>query len=138
MLGDLGALGDALRLAHRYDERSMTFGAKLGIDRGDDDVYVGDPAIGRPCLLAIDDPLARRLVELGAGTHSRDVRARVRLGGTEGSYFDLIDGAEAPRDPLADLLARALAEDRCHRQRSAHDRHADAGVAPKQLLVDDR
>ena len=32
----------------------------------------------------------------------------------------------------------ALAEDRRHRQRGAHDRHPDPGVAPEQLLVDDR
>ena len=52
--------------------------------------------------------------------------------------FGLVGGAEALRDPLADLLARALAEDRGDRERGAHDRHADAGVAPEQLLVDDR
>ena len=33
---------------------------------------------------------------------------------------------------------RALAEDRGDGERGAHDRHADAGVAPEQLLVDDR
>ena len=47
-------------------------------------------------------------------------------------------GAEAARYPLPDLLARALAEDRRDGERGAHDRHADARVAPEQLLVDDR
>ena len=36
------------------------------------------------------------------------------------------------------LLGRALAEDRGDRERGAHDRHPDPGVAPEQLLVDDR
>ena len=62
----------------------------------------------------------------------------VRLGGAEGGDLDVVRRAEAARDPLADLLAGALAEDRGHRERGAHDRHADAGVAPEQLLVDDR
>src|ERR1700709_2077593 len=31
--------------------------AELGVDGGDDDVHVGDPAVGRPGLLAVDDPL---------------------------------------------------------------------------------
>ena len=47
-------------------------------------------------------------------------------------------GPEAARDPFADLLAGALAEDRRGGERGAHDRHADAGVAPEELLVDDR
>ena len=47
-------------------------------------------------------------------------------------------GAEALRDPLPHLLGRAGAEDPRDRERRAHDRHADAGVAPEELLVDDR
>ena len=46
--------------------------------------------------------------------------------------------AVALRDPLAELLAGARGEDRGDGERRAHDRHADAGVAPEQLLVDDR
>ena len=41
-------------------------------------------------------------------------------------------------DPLGHLLGRALAEDRRDRERGAHDRHPDPGVAPEQLLVDER
>ena len=83
-------------------------------------------------------PLAGGLVELGAGAHAGDVRAGVGLGGAEGGDLEVVLGAEAARDPLADLLAGALAEDRGDGERGAHDRHADAGVAPEELLVDDR
>ena len=69
---------------------------------------------------------------------ARDVGAGVGLGGAEGGDRGLVGGAEALRDPLADLLGRALAEDRGDGERGAEDRHADAGVAPEQLLVDDR
>ena len=47
--------------------------------------------------------------------------------------------AEALRDPLADLLAACRwPKMPADRERGADDRHADAGVAPEQLLVDDR
>ena len=46
--------------------------------------------------------------------------------------------AVALRHPLAHLLGRAGAEDAGDRERGAHDRHADAGVAPEELLADDR
>src|ERR1700722_8441516 len=138
VLGDLGALGDALGFAHRHDERGVAFGAELAVDGGDHDVHVGDAAVGGPRLLAVEDPLAGGLVELGAGAHRADVRAGVGLRGAERGDFDVVGGAEAARDPLADLLAGALAEDRGNRERGAHDRHADAGVAPEELFVDDR
>ncbi len=50
----------------------------------------------------------------------------------------LLGGAEALGDPLAHLLRGPLAEDRGDRERGAHDRHADSGVAPEELLVGDR
>ena len=46
--------------------------------------------------------------------------------------------AVALRHPLEQLLGRARGEDPGHGERRAHDRHADAGVAPEQLLVHDR
>ena len=62
----------------------------------------------------------------------------VGLRRAEGGHRGLLDAAEALRDPLADLLAGALAEDRRDGQPGAHDGHADAGIAPEELLVDDR
>ena len=50
----------------------------------------------------------------------------------------VVGGAEATLDPLRHLLGGALAEDRRDRERGAHDRHPDPGVAPEELLVDDR
>ena len=116
----------------------MAARAELAVDRGDDDVDLGDAAVGRPRLLAVDHPFVACLVVLGDGADRRDVGAGVGLGGAERGDLGIGLAAEALRDPLADLLTRALAEDRGHRERGAHDRHADAGVAPEQLLVDDR
>ena len=67
-----------------------------------------------------------------------DVGAGVGLGGAEGGDLDVVGGAEALRHPLDQLLGRAGAEDAGDRQGGAEDRHADPGVAPEELLVDDR
>src|SRR5205807_196033 len=45
---------------------------------------------------------------------------------------------EALRHPLDQLLLGPVREDPGDRERRAHDRHANAGVAPEELLVDDR
>ena len=79
--------------------------AQLGVDGGDDDVDVGDAAVGRPGLLAVEDPLVLGLVVARAGAQRRDVGAGVGLGGAEGGDLRVVGGAEAVRDPLADLLA---------------------------------
>ena len=78
------------------------------------------------------------LVVLGGRADRRDVGAGVGLRGAEGAELDVVRRAEALRDPLAHLLRGSLPEDRGDRERGAHDRHADAGVAPEQLLVGDR
>ena len=109
------------------------------IDRGDHDVHVGDAAVRRPRLLAVDAPTRpppRRTWRACAAPETSEPA----LGSEAQNAATLTSsgGAEAARDPLADLLARALAEDRGHGERGAHDRHADPGVAPEQLLVDDR
>ena len=46
--------------------------------------------------------------------------------------------AVALRHPLHDLLGRAVAGDAGGGEGRAHDRHADAGVTPEQLLDGDR
>ncbi len=78
------------------------------------------------------------LVVLGVGADRRDVGAGVGLRRAERGDLRVVGGAEALLDPLGHLLGRALAEDRGDRERGAHDRHPDPGVAPEQLLVDDR
>ena len=62
----------------------------------------------------------------------------VGLGRAEGGDLGIVGGAEALRDPLAELLGGAVAEDRGDGERRADDRHPDPGVAPEELLVDDR
>ena len=79
-----------------------------------------------------------RLVVLGGGAVARDVRAGVRLRRAEGPDLDVVLVAEALRHPLDHLLGRARAVDPGDRQRGAEDRHADPGVAPEELLVDER
>ena len=137
MLLHLGALLEALG-ARRDDEGGVAARAELAVDRGDHHVDVGDPAVGRPGLLAVDHPLVLRLVVLGGGPVARDVRAGVRLGRAEGADLDVVLVAEALRHPLDHLLGRARAVDPGDRERRAEDRHADPGVAPEELLVHDR
>ena len=66
------------------------------------------------------------------------VGARVGLGDAERADLHVVGRAVALRHPLHQLLGRAGGEDPRRRQRAAHDRHADPGVAPEQLLVRDR
>ena len=137
VLLDLGALLAAGGV-RRDHEGGVAARAELAVDRGDDDVDVGDAAVGRPGLLAVDHPLVLGLVVLGGGADRGDVGAGVGLGGAEGAELDVVRRAEALGDPLPHLLRGSLPEDRGDRERGAHDRHADAGVAPEQLLVGDR
>ena len=94
MLLDLRALLEALG-AGRDDERGVAARAELAVDRGDDDVDVGDAAVGGPGLLAVDDPLVGGLVVLGVGADRRDVGAGVGLGRAEGGDLRIVGGAEA-------------------------------------------
>ena len=96
---------------------------------------VRDPAVGRPGLLPVDDPLVLRLVVLGGGPVAGDVGAGVRLGGAERGDLDVVLGAEALRHPLDQLLGRARAEDPGDRERGPEDRHPDPGVAPEELFI---
>ena len=58
VLLDLGALLAALGPG-RDDEGGVAARAELAVDRGDHDVDVGDAAVGRPGLLAVDAPTRR-------------------------------------------------------------------------------
>src|SRR5204862_3062922 len=102
---DLGALLDALRLVLGDHERRVPAGPERRVDRRNDDVNVGDAAIGRPRLLAVEDPVAGRLVALGRRADRRDVGARIGLRRAVGGDLGLGLAAVAAGDPLADLLA---------------------------------
>ena len=56
----------------------------------------------------------------------------------ERGELHVVLGAEALRDPLADLLRRAVGQDAGDAQGGADDGQADAGVAPEELLHGDR
>ena len=137
VLVELLALAEALR-ARRYDEAGLAAGLEVGVDDGGDDVDVGDAAVGRPGLGAVDDPLVGGLVVAGTGAHRADVAAGVGLGGAEGAELEVARGAEHLRDPLEHLLLGAVAAHAGGGQRRTDDRQADAGVAPAQLLHGDR
>ena len=79
-----------------------------------------------------------RLVVLGGGPVAGHVRAGVGLGSAERADLDVVLVAEALGHPLDHLLGRAGAEDPRDREGRPEDRHADPGVAPEELLVDDR
>ena len=129
---------DQPRRARRDDEAGLAARAELGLDGRDDHVHVRDPAVGGPGLLAVEHPLVGRLVVARPRAQRRHVRAGVGLGDAERADLRLVDGAVALRHPLAELLGRAGGEDPGDGERRAHDRHPDPGVAPEQLLVDDR
>ena len=120
------------------DEARLAAALQLRVDGGDDDVDVGDAAVGDPRLRAVEHPLVLGLVVHGPGAQARDVGAGVGLAHAEGAEGDLVGRAVALRHPLADLLGRAVAGDPGGGEAGAHDRHADAGVAPEQLLDGDR
>ena len=124
--------------AGRDHEGGMPPRAELGIDGRDHDVDVGDAAVRRPRLLAVQHPLVTLGVVACPRPQSRHVGAGVRLGDAEGTHLRVVRRAEALRDPFAELLGRAGREDARDRERGAHDRHPDAGVAPEELLVHDR
>ena len=120
------------------DEAGLAATPQLGVDGGDDDVDVGDAAVGDPRLGAVEDPLVGGLVVDGPGAQRRHVGAGVGLGHAEGAELHVVGGAVALRHPLHDLLGGAVAGDAGGGEARAHDRQADAGVAPEQLLDGDR
>ena len=73
--------------------------AELGVDGRDNDVDVGDAAIGDEDLGAIEDPLVP--VALGRGAQRADVGAGARLGDAVGAEIDLVADPEALGDPVA-------------------------------------
>ncbi|CAM5713488.1 hypothetical protein SAFG77S_02900 [Streptomyces afghaniensis] len=112
----------------------MALGAELRVDDRDHDMDVGDTAVGRPGLGAVDHPLVLGLVVHGPGAHGGDVRAGVGLGGAEGGDLDVVGIAVHLRDPGADLLLSAVGEDADGGETGADDGQGYARVAPEQLL----
>ena len=87
-----------------------------------------------PLVIQVLVPLSTHssvgLVVDGPGAQRADVGAGVGLGHAEGRQLAALGGAEALRQPLADLLGRAVGEDARHAERGAEDGQGDAGVAP--------
>ena len=54
----------------RHDEAGLAAALQLGVDGGDDDVDVGDAAVGDPRLGAVEHPLVGGLVVHGPGAQA--------------------------------------------------------------------
>src|SRR6185312_16011559 len=89
VLLELLALADARR-TRRYDERRLAARGELRLDRRDDDVPVGDAAVGRPGLGAVEHPLTGRLVPDRTRLHRADVTACVGFRGAERAELDVV------------------------------------------------
>ena len=100
---------------------------------------VGDAAVGGPGLLAVDDPLVRRPRRTWRVVRTPET-SEPAFGSEAQKAATLMSSAVPKQRGIHSPICspRALAEDRRDGERGAHDRHADAGVAPEQLLVDDR
>ena len=122
----------------RHDEAGLPAGAQLGVDDGGHDVDVGDAAVGRPGLGAVDDPLVGGLVVRRPRAHRADVAAGVGLGRAEGAELEVAGRAVHLRHPLPDLLVGAVGAHAGGGQRGTDDREPDPGVTPEQLLHGDR
>ena len=96
------------------DEGGLAARAERRVDGGDDDVDVGDAAVGDEDLGAVEDPLVA--VALGGRLQALDVGAGLRLGDRVGAELDLLAAAEALGNPLA-RSARACRRRRCRRRR---------------------
>ena len=114
------------------DEGGLAAGAERRVDGGDDDVDVGDAAVGDEDLGAVEDPLVA--VALGGRLQALHVGAGLRLGDRVGAELDLLAAAEALGNPLADLLGGAGRGDARRGEAGAGDRQGDAGAAPVELL----
>ena len=107
----------------------------VGVDGGDDDVDVGDAAVGDEDLGPVEDPLVA--VALGGRLQALDVGAGLRLGDRVGAELDLVGAAEALGDPADDLLGGARGGDAGRGEAGAGDRQRGAGAAPVELLGGD-
>ena len=119
------------------DEAGLAPAAQGVIDREDQDMRVGDATVGDPGLGAVEHPLVLRLVVDGARLERGDVRAGVGLRHAECGQLHVVWRAETLRDPLLDLLRRAVGEDPGHGERGTENSQSDAGITPAHLLVDE-
>ena len=118
------------------DEDPLAAVPGLGVDRGDDHVHVGDPAVADEDLLPVDHPVAAVLVR--PSLDRAHVAAATRLGDRERSELQVARRAETLGRPANELLVRGrLAYGRQSEGRH-DDRQADTGASPEQLLHEDR
>ena len=120
------------------DERRLPATAQLRIDRRDDDVDVGDAAIGDPRLRAVEHPFVGGRVVHRTRAQRRHVAAGIRLAHAERTELHIIGGAIALGRPLHHLLGRAGRGDTGGGEPRPEDRQANAGIAPEELLGRDR
>ena len=139
---ELVELADHLqaRRAAGHDEQRLPLVAELLVDDGVDDVDVGDAAVADPHLVAVDDPVGirSRTVAAGRGAQVPHVAAALGFGDRQCGELEIAWRSEAFGRPLEHLLRRSRLADRRQRERGHHDRQADPGAAPEQLLHEHR
>lgn len=118
------------------DEHSLPSVSRIGVNRGHDDVHVGDPAVADEHLLTVDYPVAGVLA--GSGGDRADIATATRLGDGQRRELEVTGGAEALRCPTNQLLIGGCLSNCSQRQRRHHDGQANARAAPKQLLHENR
>src|SRR5580698_5854828 len=95
---------------------------------------MGDAAVSRPGLGAVQHPFILGLVVDGPGTDRTHVTASIGLRRAERAELDVARAAEHLRQPLADLLVSAVARHRDGGQAGSDERQADARVTPEEFL----
>ena len=115
----------------------MALRAELGVDHGDNDVDVGDAAVGDPCLGAVEHPFVFGFVVLGAEAIAANVGPGVGFRGAECAELHVFLIAVALRHPFKDLLLGARCGDARGGEARAHDCEADTSVAPEEFFGGD-
>lgn len=96
---------------------------------------IGDATVGDPGLRAVKGPgVARLAVDRSRGQPAH-VRASVGLRDAEGGESDLLLCPKTLRNPLANLLGRAVGNDARDSEDRAKQSERDARIAPGQLLA---
>jgi hypothetical protein len=119
-----------------HDEKGLSSVAELLVDDGVDDVHAGDAAVADPHLVTVDDPVVA--VTTCMRSQVANVAAALGFGDRERGKLQIPRRTETFGRPLQHLLGRSGLADRGKRQRGHHDRQADAGAAPEQLLHEHR
>src|SRR4029077_2900454 len=92
----------------RDDERGLPAAAEVGVDRRNNDVHVGNSAVGGPGLHTVEHPLVVGFVVAGTGEDGAHIGARAGFRRTERPKQRVLWRAEHLRKPFAELFGCAV------------------------------